>query len=298
MAAGPAAGLRPAIRFHPATMDRYVVIGNPVAHSRSPEIHSRFARAAGEDLVYERLLVEPGDFARAAREFFASGGRGANVTLPFKVDAFEFAHERTPRAAQAGAVNTLALRGAVVLGDNTDGAGLVRDLTANLGLALSGKRILLLGAGGAARGALGPLLELGPRLVVIANRTADRAAELAREFAEQGPVSGCDFAHLEHQHFDLIVNATSASLRGEVPLIPIGVVDSMTTCYDMAYGAGDTAFVAWAKRLGARRAEQGWGMLVEQAAEAFEVWRGIRPDTAPVLRALRSRAATPPRSPA
>ena len=155
----------------------------------------------------------------------------------------------------------------------------------------------MLGAGGAARGALGPLLELEPRLLVIANRTLSGALALAHEFSDLGPVTGCEFAKLEHHRFDLIVNATSASLRGEVPLIPIDVVDSMTTCYDMAYGAGDTAFVSWAKRLGAGHAEQGWGMLVEQAAESFQVWRGIKPDTAPVLAALRRRAAMTARSP-
>jgi shikimate dehydrogenase len=184
-----------------------------------------------------------------------------------------------------------------LVGDNTDGAGLLADLTRNLRLSFSSPRILLLGAGGAARGALGPLLELKPRLLVVANRTAERAIEIAEDFAYLGPVSGCVFAKLENQRFDLIVNATSASLRGDVPAIPAGVVDSLTTCYDMAYGRGDTAFVTWAKARGAGRAEQGWGMLVEQAAEAFLLWRGVRPDTAPVLAALRARAAKAPRSP-
>lgn len=267
-------------------MDRYVVIGNPVAHSRSPEIHARFARAAGEDLVYERLLVEPGDFARAAREFFASGGRGANVTLPFKVDAFEFAHERTPRAAQAGAVNTLALRGAVVLGDNTDGAGLVRDLTANLGLALSGKRILLLGAGGAARGVVAPLLGLRPAELVIANRTSSRAAELARAFAGAGPVRHAGFEAMG-SGYDLVVNATSASTHGEPLLLPAGVFAPGATAYDMAYGAAAGPFLDGARASGAR-ASDGLGMLVEQAAESFLLWRGKRPDTAGVIAALRA----------
>lgn len=286
MAAGPAAGLRPAIRLHPATMDRYVVIGNPVAHSRSPEIHARFARATGETLVYERLLVEPGDFARAAREFFAAGGRGANVTLPFKVDAFDFAQERTQRAAQAGAVNTLAARDGLVLGDNTDGAGLVRDLTANLGLALAGSRILLVGAGGAARGVVGPLLALGPALLVIANRTRARADELARAFEPGGPVRSAGFADMG-RGFDLVVNATSSSTHGEPLELPAEVFAPGATAYDMAYGAAARAFLDRARAAGAR-ASDGLGMLVEQAAESFHLWRGKRPETAGVIAALRA----------
>jgi len=230
-------------------------------------------------------------------EFFRHGGSGINVTLPHKRAAADLVNDLTPRAQQADAVNTVMRRDERLLGDNTDGAGLVADLTRNLRLHWTSPRILLLGAGGAARGAVGPLLDLGPRLLVVANRTPDRALALAREFSDFGPVSGCAFSELEHKRFDLIVNATSASLRGEAPLIPIDVVDSMTTCYDMAYGVGDTAFVSWAKRLGAGRAVQGWGMLVEQAAEAFYLWRGIKPDTAPVLEALRQRAAMAARSP-
>jgi shikimate dehydrogenase len=245
-------------------------------------------------MVYRLHESPPERFRSDVLEFFSSGGRGINVTLPHKRAATDLVNELTPRAQLADAINTVARQDAQLIGDNTDGAGLLTDLTRNLGLGWESPRILLLGAGGAARGALEPLLSLQPQLLVIANRTAERALALAREFAELGPVSGCEFARLEHHRFDLIVNATSASLRGEVPLIPIGVVDSMTTCYDMAYGVGDTAFVAWAKRLGAARAEQGWGMLVEQAAEAFELWRGVRPDTAPVLAALRQRSATPP----
>jgi shikimate dehydrogenase len=185
-----------------------------------------------------------------------------------------------------------------LVGDNTDGAGLLADLTRNLGLKWRSPRILLLGAGGAARGAIEPLMSLAPEVLVIANRSTERAQALAQEFAELGHLEGCTFSGLEHRPFDLVVNATAASLRGEVPLIPIDVVDGRTTCYDMAYGVGDTPFVAWAKRLGAARAEQGWGMLVEQAAEAFHLWRGVRPDTAPVLEALRTRAATTARNPA
>jgi len=253
-----------------------------------------FARQTGQDMVYRLHETPPDRFRSDVLDFFSGGGRGINVTLPHKRAAADLVNELTPRAQLADAVNTVARRDERLVGDNTDGAGLLADLTRNLGLRWGSPRILLLGAGGAARGSLGPLLTLQPSLLVIANRTAERAVALAADFAELGPVSGCEFAKLEHHRFDLIVNATSASLRGEVPIIPIDVVDERTTCYDMAYGVGGTAFVAWAKRLGAGRAEQGWGMLVEQAAEAFELWRGVRPDTTPVLEALRQRAAVPP----
>jgi len=272
----------------PAT---YGLFGYPVHHSWSPFIHGMFAKQTGQDMSYRLFESPPESFRSEVLAFLSGEGRGANVTLPHKQAATELVNELTPRAQMADAINTIVRRDEGLLGDNTDGAGLLADLTVNLGLKWSSPRILLLGAGGAARGAIAPLLSLKPRLLMIANRRAARAQDLAEAFGDLGPVSGCEFSRLESQRFDLIVNATSASLRGEVPLIPIGVVDSMTTCYDMAYGAGDTAFVTWAKRLGAGRAEQGWGMLVEQAAEAFELWRGIRPDTALVLRALRARRA-------
>jgi shikimate dehydrogenase len=272
--------------------DQYALFGHPVQHSWSPFIHGMFARQTGQDMVYRLHESPPERFRSDVLAFFSEGGRGSNVTLPHKRAAADLVNQLTPRAQLADAVNTIVRRDAELVGDNTDGAGLLADLTRNLGLAFDSPRILLLGAGGAARGALEPLLSLEPRLMVVANRTAERAEALAADFADLGPVSGCAFGRLENHRFDLVVNATSASLRGEVPLIPIGVVDSMTVCYDMAYGIGDTPFVAWARRLGAGRAEQGWGMLVEQAAEAFELWRGVRPDTRPVLEALRQRAAT------
>jgi shikimate dehydrogenase len=274
--------------------DAYGLFGYPVHHSWSPFIHGMFARQTGQDMVYRLYETPPDRFRNDVLQFFSGGGRGINVTLPHKRAAADLVNELTPRAQLADAVNTVVRRDERLVGDNTDGTGLLADLTSNLGLAWNAPRILVLGAGGAARGVLEPLLSLQPRLLVIANRTAERAVALAAEFEELGPVSGCAFAKLEHHRFDLIINATSASLRGDVPLVPIGVVDAMTVCYDMAYGVGDTPFVAWAKRLGAGRAEQGWGMLVEQAAEAFELWRGVRPDTAPVLEALRQRAATMP----
>jgi len=278
--------------------DAYGLFGYPVHHSWSPFIHGMFARQTAQDMAYRLYESPPERFRSDALEFFSHGGRGLNVTLPHKRAAADLVNELTPRAERADAVNTIVRREELLLGDNTDGAGLLADLVRNLKLRWKSPRILVLGAGGAARGAIEPLLSLAPRLLVIANRTAERAHALAQEFAGLGELRGCQFSQLEHQRFDLIVNATSASLRGEVPLIPIDVVDSMTTCYDMAYGVGDTPFVAWARRLGAARAEQGWGMLVEQAAEAFELWRGVRPDTAPVLEVLRSRAAMGSRSPA
>ena len=274
--------------------DQYALFGYPVQHSWSPFIHGMFARQTGQDMAYRLHESPPERFRSDALAFFTGGGCGINVTLPHKRAAADLVNELTPRAQLADAVNTVVRRDEQLIGDNTDGAGLLADLTRNLGLTFDSPRILVLGAGGAARGALQPLLSLEPRLMVVANRNAERAEALAAEFADLGPVSGCAFGRLEHHRFDLIVNATSASLRGEVPLIPIGVVDSTSVCYDMAYGVGDTAFVAWAKRLGAAHAEQGWGMLVEQAAEAFELWRGVRPDTRPVLEALRRRAATGP----
>jgi len=275
----------------------YGLFGYPVQHSWSPFIHGMFAKQTGQEMTYRLFESPPERFRSEILGFLGTGGgSGVNVTLPHKQAATELVNELTARAQMADAINTIVRTESGLLGDNTDGAGLLTDLTRNLGLSWSAPRILVLGAGGAARGAIGPLLSLKPRMLVIANRTAARAEQLAWEFRDYGAVRGCEYSRLENQRFDLILNATSASLRGEVPLIPIGVVDSMTTCYDMAYGVGDTAFVAWAKRIGAGRAEQGWGMLVEQAAEAFELWRGVRPDTAPVLQALHTRAATSARS--
>jgi shikimate dehydrogenase len=275
----------------------YGLFGYPVQHSWSPFIHGMFAKQTGQDMEYRLFESPPERFRSEVLEFFRAGGSGVNVTVPHKRAATDLVNELTPRAQVANAINTIVRQDESLVGDNTDGTGLLADLTRNLRLNLSSPRILLLGAGGAARGALGPLLELKPRLLVVANRTAERAIEIAEDFAYLGPVSGCEFAKLENQRFDLIVNATSASLRGDVPAIPAGVVDSLTTCYDMAYGSGDTAFVTWAKARGAGRAEQGWGMLVEQAAEAFFLWRRVRPDTAPVLAALSNRALKAPRSP-
>lgn len=267
--------------------DRYVVAGNPVAHSRSPLIHARFAAQTGQDMEYRRLLVPLGGFAAAARAFFAGGGRGMNVTLPFKLDAFELAERRSARAEQARAVNTLWLDAEGRLnGDNTDGTGMVRDLLHNLGWQIRGAQVLLLGAGGAARGVVGPVLEERPAALVIANRTPDKAIELAHSFASAGNVSGCGFAGLTGP-FGLVINATSASLHGEVPPVPDALLAG-ADCYDMAYGTGPTAFLVQASAAGAARVADGLGMLVEQAAESFYIWRGVRPETGALIRELRA----------
>jgi shikimate dehydrogenase len=270
-------------------LDQYGVVGHPVGHSLSPFIHGMFARATGQKITYRLYDVAPGEFHERVRAFFAQGGRGLNVTLPHKIAAVDVAHELTPRAAHAAAVNTLAARADGILGDNTDGAGLVHDLCENLGLVITDRRVLVIGAGGATRGILGPLLALAPKQVVIANRTPQRATALAGAFTDLGAVQGVGFAEVEGAPFDLIVNATSASLSGDLPPFPPAVIGPQTVCYDLAYGKSATAFIEWATRQGCARALQGWGMLVEQAAESFRVWRGVRPATAPVLAALKAR---------
>jgi shikimate dehydrogenase len=261
--------------------DRYAVFGNPIAHSKSPLIHAEFARQTGQDLAYEAILAPLDDFAGALQAFRGRGGRGANVTVPFKEQAHALADRLSARAEAAGAVNTLTFGDGTVLGDNTDGVGLVNDLADNLGVALAGARVLLLGAGGAARGVVLPLLERGPARLLIANRTAAKARELADRFGCQG----CGFDELAEQSFDLVINATSASLAGDAPPLPEGIYAPGALAYDMMYGR-ETPFMAAARAAGARVAD-GLGMLVEQAAEAFCVWRGVRPDTAPVIAMLR-----------
>jgi shikimate dehydrogenase len=270
------------------SVDRYAVIGFPVQHSFSPFIHGLFAKQTAQRLSYTRLEVAPERLEEEVARFFDAGGRGLNVTVPHKQAACLLARHRTPRAEIAGAVNTLAAQDEGLMGDNTDGAGLVIDLTRNLGLALGDTRILLLGAGGAARGVLGPLLGASPERVEIANRDSNRATALAEEFAALGEVRGCGFDAITTDGvFDLVLNATAASLQDTIPPIPPSVIGPTTLCYDMAYGKGDTAFTRWAKQAGAGRAETGWGMLVEQAAESFLLWRGIKPDTRPVLEAVK-----------
>lgn len=275
-----------------ALPDQYGVIGHPVSHSLSPFIHGMFARETAQEMSYRPFDVTPEHFRARVLEFFEQGGRGLNVTLPHKIAAVDVAHELTARAAHAAAVNTLAAKGDGILGDNTDGAGLVRDLCDNLGLVITNRRVLVMGAGGATRGILAPLLGLEPTVVVIANRTPERAEALAAAFSDLGVTQGVGFGYIEAAPFDLVINATSASLSGNIPPIPDGAVAAQTVCYDLAYGKSATAFVRWAKSKGCARAMQGLGMLVEQAAESFRLWRGVRPATARVLDALRERTGS------
>ncbi len=268
--------------------DRYAVMGNPIAHSKSPRIHTLFAGQTGQSIRYDAILVEKGKFAAAVEAFQNRGGKGLNVTVPFKEEAWALIERRTPRAELAGAVNTILFhedggRSA----DNTDGVGLSRDLTDNHGVTITGRRLLILGAGGAARGVVGPLLEQCPQELVVANRTVARAEALAERFAPLGKVEPCGFEALAGRRFDLVINATAASLEGALPPLPDDLLAEGAVCYDMMYGREETIFQRWAREHGAARALDGLGMLVEQAAEAFYLWRGVRPDTAPVIAALR-----------
>lgn len=271
--------------------DLYAVFGNPIAHSKSPLIHAAFARSTGQDLIYEARLAPVDGFAAAVAEFVAAGGRGANVTVPFKEEAFRLCDELSPRAARAGAVNTLRFEKCRVFGDNTDGAGLVADIEGNLAFPLPGKRVLLLGAGGAARGVIEPLLAARPAALAIANRSADKAEALAALFADMAAVDAGDFAKMAGRSFDLVINATSASLSGNVLPLPEGLFAPGALAYDMMYGKGETPFLRQAREQAAAQLADGLGMLVGQAAEAFAVWRGVRPATAPVLAGLRQALA-------
>ncbi|MCC5867513.1 MAG: shikimate dehydrogenase [Gammaproteobacteria bacterium] len=270
-------------------MDRYAVIGHPVAHSRSPWIHARFAQQTGESLRYEAIDANPDEFVATVREFFADGGRGLNVTLPHKQAACALAEVLSPAARAAGAVNTLKPDAdGRLLGDNTDGAGLVRDLLANLGWEIAGRRVLLVGAGGAARGVLGPLLAQAPAAVWLVNRTAARAEQLLADAGHPAAARAGGYDALQGAGaFDLLINATSAGIIGDTPPLLAECIADHSVCYDMLYGPGQTPFQRWALLHGAAAAEQGLGMLVEQAAESFSLWRGVRPDTAAVLADLR-----------
>ncbi len=263
---------------------RYAVVGNPVAHSRSPEIHAAFARQFGQTIEYTRIEAPVDGFVATVKAFFDQGGSGLSVTVPFKTEALAFAADATQRARLAGAANALARQGDQVLADNTDGIGLVRDLTLNLGADLTGRRILLLGAGGAARGVIGPLLAESPAALFVANRNGDRSASLASHFGADGPLDGGGFDEIEGT-WDVVINATSTGLHGEeLPLDPeCFAADALA--YEMVYGV-ETPFMAFARAIGAR-VHDGLGMLVEQAAEQFGLWRGVRPETAPVITALR-----------
>jgi shikimate dehydrogenase len=272
--------------------DRYAVIGNPIEHSKSPQVHALFAQQTLQAMRYERLLSPLDHFVDSVHEFIAHGGRGANVTVPFKLEAFALAQELTPRAQAAGAVNTLSFSADGIKGDNTDGIGLVRDITRNAGVPLRNRSVLLLGAGGAARGVILPLIEENIAGLVIANRTQPRAMELAQQFSHCGvPVSPAAFEQLD-QCFDVIINATSASLSGQLPPLPDKLLAESGCCYDLAYSNQATAFVAWGQSQHAHKSVDGLGMLVEQAAEAFKLWRGIHPETIDIIRLLNNERQT------
>jgi len=269
------------------TPDRYAVMGFPVKHSRSPFIHGMFAKQCDQNLTYQMMEVAPQNLDAEVKRFFDSGGKGLNITVPHKQAVRQSTQFQTPRAELAGAVNTIVLmQDGALLGDNTDGVGLLNDLTNNLHVSLRDARILVLGAGGAARGVLAPLLQQAPNELVIANRNIQRADQLVEEFMTLGSLSSVAFEEIDGTPFDVIINATSASLQGEMPNLPGGIIGENTLCYDMAYSKDDTVFTRWAKQHGAEQAVLGWGMLVEQAAESFFLWRGVRPATQPVLEAL------------
>ena len=267
--------------------DRYAVIGNPIGHTKSPLIHGLFAQATRQDMDYTAIegpLTPARGFEAAVLEFRDGGGRGMNVTAPFKLRAFEMADERSERAALAGAANALMFSDGRILAENFDGVGLLRDIEVNLGLPLAGRRVLMLGAGGAARGALLPFLAAGPAELVLANRDLDKAAALARHVSPKGRVRACGYAALEASgRFDLVVNATSASLTGALPPVPPSVFDPEGTAYELTYGKSLTPFLRLARNAGVRGVADGVGMLVEQAAEAFAWWRGVRPATDAVI---------------
>jgi shikimate dehydrogenase len=269
--------------------DRYAVIGNPVAQSKSPLIHTEFSRQTGENVCYEAILAPLDRFAQTVMDFREKGGKGLNVTVPFKLDAFRISDQVTGRARVAESVNTLVFEGTRIVGDNTDGVGLVRDIESNLGFPLRGKRVLLAGAGGAARGAIMPLLGREPQALVIANRTLQKAQDLQQLFSAGENIVAVTYPDLEGEHFDLVINATSASLFDELPPLPAGIFAPQSLAYDMMYGKGRTPFLQFAKLQGAGYLADGLGMLVEQAAESFYVWRGIQPHTSVVIEMLRSR---------
>ncbi len=270
------------------SVDNYCVMGNPVTHSKSPQIHTAFAEQTQQNIFYQTIQVDDGKFKEALKEFQAQGGKGLNITVPFKGDAWEVSESRSNRAERALAVNTISFDAAGnIIGDNTDGVGLIRDMTINQDITIKDKDILILGAGGAVRGIMGPLFDEYPGNVVIANRTVSRAEKLADIFSDRGDISACGFKELVGSSFDIIINGTSASLQGEVPPLPDNLLNDYARCYDMMYSMSDTPFVSWAKAHGASKVSDGLGMLVEQAAESFLIWRGVRPDTSNIIQLLR-----------
>lgn len=270
-------------------LDSYAVIGNPIAHSKSPLIHTAFAQQTNQALQYSAILAPLDGFRKTVENFRQQGGKGLNVTVPFKLEAYQLATRLTERAAIAQAVNTLKFGNDEILGDNTDGAGLVRDIECNLGISIADKRILLMGAGGAARGVILPLLQHKPTLLAIANRTAQKAEALQQQFIAHGNITAGNFMHFSGTHFDLIINATSASLHDALPELPVDVFAHATLAYDMMYSHEPTRFLQFAQKNGAHHIADGIGMLVEQAAESFFLWHGVRPQTKPVIALLKSK---------
>ncbi len=268
--------------------DRYAVIGNPIAHSKSPLIHTAFAQQTQQDLRYEAIPAPLDGFISTVETFRQQGGKGMNVTVPFKLEACRFAAELTERARTAQAVNTLKFESDTILGDNTDGAGLMRDITTNLRIPVAGKRILLMGAGGAARGVILPLLQQQPTTLVIANRTPQKALDLQQQFAAYGQVNAGGYMDFAGAHFDIVINATAASLNNELPELPAGIFATGALAYDMMYSQEPTPFLKYAAQHNVPYLADGIGMLVEQAAESFHLWRGIRPDTAAIIAQLKN----------
>ncbi len=268
--------------------DKYGVIGNPINHSKSPKIHTLFAQQTGQDISYEAIFSEVEAFTTTIRAFQTSGGKGMNVTVPFKEEAWNLADNLSDRAQLAGAVNTLIFNNdGSITGDNTDGAGLVADITQNLKTELANKKVLVLGAGGAVRGVLLPIIKEAPNEITIANRTVAKAIDLAATFASKTDIHACGYDQLDGKQFDVIINGTSAGLNGEVPPIPASVISTNCCCYDMVYSDEPTAFVKWALDGGAAIASDGLGMLVGQAAESFCIWRDVMPDTKAIMKSIR-----------
>jgi shikimate dehydrogenase len=274
--------------------DKYAVFGNPIKHSKSPSIHTLFAEQCAQDIQYRAVRVELDGFRRAATTFFEGGGAGLNITVPFKRDAFEYAQRLSDRAMRAGAVNTLTrMDDGTIEGDNTDGIGLVRDMVANLGWAIQGVSVLILGAGGAVRGVLEPLLRERPKELLVVNRTAARAQQLVDEFADIAPLEGGAYGLIGERQFDLVINATSAGLSGEMPQLPSSLLTERSCCYDLVYSAEPTPFMRWSAHHAAWAVADGLGMLVEQAAQSFYIWRHVRPETRPVINLLREAMEHP-----
>jgi len=266
----------------------FAVFGNPISHSRSPQIHTMFAKQFGFDIEYRAIEAPLDGFAGAITAFRDEGAGGCNITVPFKQEAWQLADNRSGRAELAGAVNTLRFEDdSTIFGENTDGVGLLRDLTLNLDSTIHNKNILVVGAGGAVRGILGPLIEQAPKKLVLVNRTVAKAVELAKIFSTIGPIEPCGFEDLKQQQFDIVINGTAASLSGDVPPLPNKIFSENALAYDLMYSSEPTAFMQWAKNHGAGRVSDGLGMLVEQAAESFSIWLGERPETAPVISHLR-----------